>query len=252
LALLGFTWSRDRALAPPKPEEHEAARGVVVAGRWSLPRSLPGLARLRAGLRGLPTGAAPSPHPLAVAAIRADPEPWLPFRALTCCPGRTFVDLLSWDSPVLAPRSSRSEDRSVERPRLSPRPETGTPPPSTDPAERPLPRAFPPASAPERPSLQLVPSSWFRTTSTVSSARRSRACCVPLPVMGFAAFRTTPAPSPTIGEPIGGGRRSCRPRSAFHTPRRNPRRQPHHVTVAVAPLPLAAVPARPSDVHRYR
>jgi hypothetical protein len=33
-----------------------------------------------------------------------------------------------------------------------------------------------------------VPSSWFRTTSTVSSARRSRACCIPLPVMGFIAF----------------------------------------------------------------
>jgi hypothetical protein len=31
-----------------------------------------------------------------------------------------------------------------------------------------------------------------------------------------------------------------------------PRRQPHHVTVAVAPLPLAIAPARPSDIHRCR
>jgi len=31
-----------------------------------------------------------------------------------------------------------------------------------------------------------------------------------------------------------------------------PRRQPHHVTVAVAPLSLAIAPARPSDIHRCR
>jgi len=41
-----------------------------------------------------------------------------------------------------------------------------------------------------------VPSSWFRTTSTVSSARRSRACCIPLPVMGFAAFLESDSRSP--------------------------------------------------------
>jgi hypothetical protein len=34
-----------------------------------------------------------------------------------------------------------------------------------------------------------VPSSWFLTTSTVSSARRLRACCIPLTAMRFTAFR---------------------------------------------------------------
>jgi hypothetical protein len=83
-------------------------------------------------------------------------------------------------------------------PRRAPLPPPPTPPPKrrVTAAERPLPQAFPPASAPERPSLQLVPSSWFRTTSTVSSARRSRACCIPLPVMGFAAFPADPHPEP--------------------------------------------------------
>jgi len=47
----------------------------------------------------------------------------------------------------------------------------------------------------------LVPSSWFFTTSTASSARRLRVCCTPLPALRFAAFpavdprRTRRAPS---------------------------------------------------------
>jgi hypothetical protein len=51
-----------------------------------------------------------------------------------------------------------------------------------------------------------VPPSWFRATSTVSSARRSRACCIPLPVLGFVAFR---------------GQKGL-PRDDVHTPRRIP------------------------------
>jgi hypothetical protein len=38
------------------------------------------------------------------------------------------------------------------------------------------------------PLRNPVPPSWFCTTSMVSSARRSRACCIPLPVMRFASF----------------------------------------------------------------
>jgi hypothetical protein len=41
-----------------------------------------------------------------------------------------------------------------------------------------------------------------------------------------------------------------RPRSAAPTPRRNPRQQPHHVTVAVAPLPFENDPPRPETTHR--
>jgi len=37
-------------------------------------------------------------------------------------------------------------------------------------------------------SRSHVPSSWFRTTSTACSARGSRACCIPLPTMGFVSF----------------------------------------------------------------
>jgi len=50
-------------------------------------------------------------------------------------------------------------------------------------------------------SDKQVPPSWFRTTATVFSARRSRACCIPLPILGFAAFlvRSSLAPEPLSG-----------------------------------------------------
>jgi len=96
--------------------------------------------------------------------------------------------------------------------------------PSIDvPAERPLPRMSPCASVPRSHPRNPVPSSWFHTTSTASSARRSRACCIPLPILGFAAFpanRRLPSANPA--------NRTCfvdaltLPRDAFHTPRRTP------------------------------
>jgi hypothetical protein len=46
-------------------------------------------------------------------------------------------------------------------------------------------------------------------------------------------------------EPYHGREDRHRPRSASHTPRRNPRQQPHHVTVAVAPLPFETTPLDP-------
>jgi hypothetical protein len=51
-------------------------------------------------------------------------------------------------------------------------------------------------------------------------------------------------------EPYHGREDRHRPRSASHTPRRNPRQQPHHVTVAVAPLPFENDPPRPETTHR--
>jgi len=60
----------------------------------------------------------------------------------------------------------------------------------------------------------------------------SRACCIPLPILGFSAF---PLWSP--------GRRPERyrafPRCRIRTPRRNPLRQPLRVTASVAPLPFS-------------
>ena len=41
------------------------------------------------------------------------------------------------------------------------------------------------------PSADLVPPSWFLTTSTVYSAQGLRVCCTPLPALGFIAFLAT-------------------------------------------------------------
>jgi len=66
-----------------------------------------------------------------------------------------------------------------------------------------------------------VPSSWFRTTSMVSSARRSRACCVPLPVMRFAAFPASELPFRPVRDRLVRGSRGIS-RDAVFTPRRIP------------------------------
>jgi hypothetical protein len=98
--------------------------------------------------------------------------------------------------------------------------------------------------------VRPVPSTWFRTTSTASSAPGSRACCIPLPILGFTAFR---APRPVVAEAT--PERTHAPRNVVRYPSKDfPRRQPHHVTVAVAPLPLrrlgAAAPCdRPFPVR---
>jgi hypothetical protein len=54
---------------------------------------------------------------------------------------------------------------------------------------RPLPLTREPASARCCQRAGRVPSAWFRTTSTGFSERCLRACCIPLPIMGFAAFQ---------------------------------------------------------------
>jgi len=50
-------------------------------------------------------------------------------------------------------------------------------------------RAFPPGLRDEATSPVRVPPSWFLTTSTVCSSSTSRACCIPLPILGFTAFQ---------------------------------------------------------------
>jgi len=72
---------------------------------------------------------------------------------------------------------------------------------------RPLPDSDfrPPPSASGCHSRSLVPSSWFRTTSTAFSAHGSQACCILLPTLGFVSFPARPKP--------------CIPRNAT-TPRR--------------------------------
>jgi hypothetical protein len=82
----------------------------------------------------------------------------------------------------------------------------------------------------------------FRTTSTVCSARSSRACCIPLSTLGFAAFPRSAwmIVRPKPNHPCG-----------YSFPRRThpgepPRRQPYRVTAAAASLPLL------SRSHRLR
>jgi hypothetical protein len=105
-----------------------------------------------------------------------------------------------------------------------------------------------------------VPSSWFRTTSTVSSALplvglacagglthgpESRACCIPLPILGFAAFRSW------------SGRRllavvdHVSPQRGSHPSEESPHHQPFRIPAAVAPspwLPAELRLARPRGV----
>jgi len=71
------------------------------------------------------------------------------------------------------------------------------------------------------PLRDPVPSSWFCTTPMVSSARRLRACCIPLPVMRFAAFPGTELPFQPVRDRQVRGSRSIS-RDAVHTPRRIP------------------------------
>ena len=64
---------------------------------------------------------------------------------------------------------------------------------------RPLLRDVPAALRLPRVHLESpVPSTWFFTTSTASSAWSLRACCIPLPIMRFAAFRARADRSPPV------------------------------------------------------
>jgi len=61
-----------------------------------------------------------------------------------------------------------------------------------------------------------------------------RACCIPLPILGFAAF-----PYRSRRLPKQGRRSGTFPQRNSHPSKETPRRQPHRVTAAVALLPLA-------------
>jgi hypothetical protein len=215
---------------------------VVVAGRWYFPA--PSLA-LRVAALAFEVfrrrRAEPSP-PRGGLGSYGPSGPWLPSRDLTCCPGRTLV------RPPLVGFVGAGHAHRLSPPNL-----TRTPSPSTDPAERPLPQALPPASAPERPSLESC--SVLVVSHHLDGFLRSEVAGLLHPAAGHGVrcVSHTPVPEParTASRSLG-GRRKCRPRSAFHTPRRIPRQQPHHVTVAVAPLPFATALARPSDARRCR
>jgi len=205
-------------------------------------RSLPGLARYRAGLRGLPT--APRRHRPSLA---EEPESCGPSglgspTELSLLP-LVELDLLSWDSSGVAFRN-RDLRRSPVRAPITPPP---TPKRASASrvfaAERPLPRTLPHASV-----AGSHPCNSFRPRGFAPPRRFP-----PLGGRGLVASRCRSWGSPRFREPDSRSStwqaRSWRedrhhPRDALHTPRRYSRLQPYHVTVAVAPVPLADDPAR--------
>jgi hypothetical protein len=77
--------------------------------------------------------------------------------------------------------------------------------------------------------------------------RGSRACCIPLPVLGFVAFPASVAaawPKPATVD----GKRS--PRRVSHPSKNPPRLQPYRVTTALAFLPLPNRRPTGAPVHR--
>jgi hypothetical protein len=86
-----------------------------------------------------------------------------------------------------------------------------------------------------------VPPSWFRTTSTVYSARKLRVCCTPQPVLGSPRFVLVGSlPRPKAMQFAG----LLSPRRGSHPSKTSPRQQPYRITAAVAFLPLPSCPAR--------
>jgi hypothetical protein len=177
---------------------------------------------------------------------------WLPFRVLTCRPGR-ITDRLSWDSSrqtdlralITCVMSGPCRPCGLRGPaKLGCR----DPPPPTclpsvhSPESTLLPTRFGPEAAclgiPFRPR-------GFTPPRRLPPLGRSRACCIPLPVMGFAAFPDTGF-LVRSGHLYETGTRSAgvpmhSPRRCSHPSKNSTRPQPHHVTVAVAPLPFPPV-----------
>jgi hypothetical protein len=85
-----------------------------------------------------------------------------------------------------------------------------------------------------------VPSSWFRTTSTVSSACGSRACCSSVPDLGSTGFRRTAAFASRETRRMRAGSSPVR----SYPSKASPRRQPCRIAAAVALLPFVAPPSR--------
>jgi hypothetical protein len=91
----------------------------------------------------------------------------------------------------------------------------------------------PPGATREHP----VPPAWFRTTSAACSASKVAGLLHPAADPGFAAF-----PDTLPAQPKPDGAEDALPRDASRPPKNSPRRQPHRVTTAVAPLSF-----RPDD-----
>jgi len=161
-ALVGFTWPSRRLGGAPSGAR-VAGRGYFPAPPWAFRRR-----RLAFGVfRGLRSFDVRRHLRVGLRGLRSRSK--LLFR-----PGRISPTFLSWAS------SRRARPLRASRASISP---SSTWLPESTPA-----RLCSLASAKEEPPLSRVPPSWFCTTSAASSSGRSRACCVPLPILGFTAF----------------------------------------------------------------
>jgi hypothetical protein len=135
-------------------------------------------------------------------------RPWLPYRVLTCRPGRISRPPLLGFVPTY--RSSRAHNLRCEWASQTLRParpgEVGcrdSPPPTSLPSvHSPEPTLLPTRFGPEAACLGIP----FRPRGFAPPRRfppleRPRACCIPLPVMGFAAFRAFALPA-TLFTPL--------------------------------------------------
>jgi len=120
-------------------------------------------------------------------------------------------------------------------------------------------------------AVHRVPTPWFRTTSPAFSAIDSRACCIPLPILGFFAFQLghrvwIEHRSPLLEVILAGRRRAAFPRSRC-SPRRispfrsrsvSPRSLPSWRSplssghLAKTPLPVKPFLASSSDLSPSR
>jgi len=154
---------------------------------------------------------------------------WLPFRAPPR-PGRRFPTFLSWGSS-----GQRCTEMLADRP--------SAPPSTCSRASTPA-RCRHRASGSRSQSRTRVPSSRFLTAATDSSAQESRACCIPLPTLGFTAFRT---PSPLTFRI---GPRASFPQRFSHPSKDSPPEQPRRVATTVASLPFSHPEPPRAFAHR--
>jgi hypothetical protein len=113
---------------------------------------------------------------------KRSPEARVGVSCAACCHDSHKADFLSWGRTPSGASPRRGCPPPLRRPPLRApllrSPVASTPGPAF--ARRP--------SAPSCHARDLVPPSWFRTTSTAFSATGSQVCCTLLPTMGFATF----------------------------------------------------------------
>jgi len=214
---VGFTEPSGAGHAAVRNRTTKRYRDVAVAGRWYFPAPSLTLRVAALAFEVFRRRRAGTDPPLRKNRNRADPRVLAPLQSSHCCPGRTRPPLVGFVR------------RCVSKPQLALQPRHGRRPPlhrlrdaqarlGCSPTERPLPHALPRASVSRNHPRNPVPSSWFHTTSTVSSARRSRACCIPLPVMGFVAFLGAGFPIPDLASQIAAGGPNPSSRRTFTPP----------------------------------